>query len=138
MIAKRIVSGINAEIRAYGFSGNNPYHFSNKYFKPCAIKIENGRMKKTIALGLKPVIKRQKTIKIEAMELREAKKPLVVENKPIRANAKIGKLTNGDKNTLSKLPVQENNGAKPAKILLKKSPISKFFANNSSMMVSGW
>ena len=138
MIANRIVKGIKAEIRAYGFSGNNPYHFSSKYLSPCAIKIENGKIKNMIALGLNPVINRQNTSKIEAIELREAKKPLVVEKRPIKASAKVGKLINGDKNTLSKLPDHENSGAKPVRILLKKLPTSKFLANSSSRIVSGW
>ena len=65
-------------------------------------------------------MKRPKTIKIEAIELREAKKPLVVENRPISANAKVGKLISGDKNTLSTLECHDKSGAKPVKILLKK------------------
>jgi hypothetical protein len=40
---------------------------------------------------------------MEAIELRDAKNPLVVENSPISAKAKIGKLISGAKNTLSKL-----------------------------------
>ena len=66
---------------------------------------------------------RQNTKRIEAIELREAKKPLVVENSPINASAKVGKLINGDKNTLSRLLCHENTGANPAAILLKNCPI---------------
>ena len=62
---------------------------------PCAIRIDKGKMMKIAASGLKPVIIMQKTIKIEAMELREAKKPLVVENRPISAKAKLGRLISG-------------------------------------------
>lgn len=60
-------------------------------------------MKNTIASGLNPVIIKQNTIKMEAIELRDAKNPLVVEKSPISAKAKIGKLISGAKNTLSKL-----------------------------------
>ena len=65
--------------------------------------MEKGKMKNTIASGLNPVIIKQNTIKMEAIELRDAKNPLVVENSPISAKAKIGKLISGAKNTLSKL-----------------------------------
>ena len=81
--------------------------------------MENGKIKNTIASGLNPVIIKQNTIKIEAMELRDAKNPLVVENSPINVKAKVGRLISGDKNTLSKLLCQENTGANPAAILLK-------------------
>ena len=94
-------------------------------------------MKNTIALGLKPAIIRQNTIKIDAIELRDAKKPLVVEKSPIRANAKVGRLISGDKNTLSRLLCHENTGASPRAILLKKLPIWKSLLNKSSIIVSG-
>ncbi len=89
------------------------------------------------ASGLNPVIIKQNTIKIVAIEFREAKKPLVVENRPIRARAKSGKLTSGDKKTLSKLLCHEKIGAKPVMIFPRKSPIWKSFANKSSIIVSG-
>ena len=90
-----------------------------------------------MALGLKPVIIKVKTKSSEAIELREAKKPFVVENKPIKAKAKIGKLINGVKNTLSSEPLHKNTGAKPLPIFPKKCEISKSFANNNSIMASG-
>ena len=42
-----------------------------------------------------------KTRSNEAIELREAKKPLVVEKRPISAIAKAGRLIKGDKKTFS-------------------------------------
>ena len=120
IIAKRIARGIIADILAYGFSGKRPYHFSRIYLRPCAIKIENGRIKKITASGLKPVMTRQKIIKMEAIEFLEAKKPFVVENRPIKAIANTGKLINGDKKTFSRVLCHENTGAKPVIILLKK------------------
>ena len=103
----RIVNGSSAETRAYGFSGKRPYHFSSKYLIPCAMRIENGRIKKTILSGLKPVINRQKIISSVAIELREAKNPFVVENKPIKDKAKVAILRSGDSNAPSVLLCQE-------------------------------
>ena len=138
MIPNRIVSGNKAEILAYGFSGKSPYHFSSRYLIPCATKIETGKIRNTTASGLNPVIIIPNIISTEAIELRDAKKPLVVENSPISAKAKIGKLISGDKNTLSILLYQENSGANPDAILPKNSPSLKSFANRSSMIVPGW
>ena len=90
------------------------------------------------ASGLNPVIIMQNTIKMLAMELREAKKPLVVEKSPIRLSAKNGKLINGDKKTLSTVVRQDNNNLTPAAKLLKKLLISKFGAKSNFIMASGW
>ena len=98
----------------------------------------NGKIRKITALGLNPVIINVKTRSKVAMELREAKKPLVVENRPINASASIGKLTSGAKKTLSSEPLHKNTGAKPVLIFGKNFVMSKSLANNSSMMVSGW
>ena len=137
MKPNNIVSGSSADILAYGFSGNSPYHFSSKYLMPCAIKIANGKMQKTTASGLNPVITKQNNSKIEAMELREAKNPFVVENNPINAKAKVGKLINGERNTPSTLEYQENTGVSPEVILEKKLPNWKYLAVNNSEIVSG-
>lgn len=136
--ANRIVSGKRAEILAYGFSGKSPYHFSSRYLIPCAISIENGSIKNTIASGLKPVIIIQKTNRMEAMELRDAKKPLVVDNRPIITSAKFGKLISGERKTFSVVLCHENNGARPIEILPKKCETSKSRENNKAIMVSGW
>lgn len=130
-------SGKTAETRAYGFDGKSPYHFSRIYLRPCAIKIVNGKMKKITALGLKPVIMMVKIIRSVAMELREAKKPLVVEKMPIRAMANVGRLISGDKNTLSRLARHEKTGAMPFVRFLTKSLKLKFFANNNSCITGG-
>ena len=56
---------------------------------------------KMIASGRKPEIKIEKMIRRVAIELREAKKPLVVEKRPTRAIAKIGRLMSGVRKMLS-------------------------------------
>ena len=99
--------------------------------------MESGRIKKITTEGLKPVIIKVNTIRSDAIELRDAKKPFVVENSPIKAIAKTGKLMSGDGNTLSLVPRQEKTGDKPLTIFPKKSPIWKFLTNNNSMIVSG-
>ena len=131
------MSGNIAKIRAYGFSGKSPYHFSRIYFRPCATRIENGKMMNTMASGLKPVIMIVKTMRRVAMELREAKKPLVVENRPISPMAKIGRLMSGERNTLSRLLFQENTNANPDERLLKKFEIWKSRENNNSIAIDG-
>ena len=120
VIANKMESGIIAAILAYGFSGNNPYHFSNRYLRPWATKIAIGKIKKMMAFGLKPVIIIVKTKSNEAIELREAKKPFVVEKRPIKANARVGILNSGVKNTLSSEPLHKNTGANPLPIFPKK------------------
>ena len=100
--------------------------------------MERGRIINTIAWGLKPVIIKVNINKMVAMELREAKKPLVVEKRPTRDRANMGKLIKGERNTLSTVLCQEKTGAIPVAILLKKSPGWKPLAKSSSLMVSGW
>ena len=85
-------------------------------------------------------IKLPRNVKIRskvAIELRDAKKPLVVENKPISASANIGKLMSGARNTLSSEPLHKKTGASPLPIFGKNDEISKFFENKSSIIVSG-
>lgn len=137
MAINRTVSGRSAEIRAYGFSGKSPYHCSSKYFMPCAVKIESGKIIKIIALELNSTIIKQKTNSNDAIEFLEAKKFFVVENNPINAKANNGKLTSGTRNTLSILVCQENSNASPDIILSKKLFTSNPFANSNSIMVSG-
>jgi hypothetical protein len=100
--------------------------------------MERGSIKKIAALGLNPVIIRVNRRSRDAMELREAKKPLVVENRPIRASANTGRLIRGDRNTFSVVFLQENTGARPEEILEKNLFVSKPLANRSSERVSGW
>jgi hypothetical protein len=97
----------------------------------------NGKIKNTTSSELKPVIINPNTINNEAIKLRDAKKPFVVEKRPISASAKIGRPIKGARNTLSRLRCHENIGARPAAILPKNCPAWKSLANNSSMMVAG-
>jgi hypothetical protein len=69
---------------------------------------------------LNPVIISPKTIKSEAIEFRDAKKPFVVEKSPIKAKANVGKLIKGDKNTPSSEVFQENTGESPERMFWKK------------------
>ena len=68
------------------------------------------------------------------MELREAKKPLVVEKRPIKAIAKVGKLMSGDKKMLSTLVRHEKTGARPAFKFGINDSGEKFLAIKSSAM----
>ena len=56
----------------------------------------------------------------------------------MRANAKIGKLIRGVKNTFSSDPFHKNTGASPLLILEKNCDISNPSANNNSIIVVGW
>ena len=92
---------------------------------------------KIAAFGLKPVIIMQNIISMVAIEFREAKKPFVVEKRPIKAKARIGRLINGDRNTLSIVLCQEKTGAKPLKMFGKKLSILKLAENSSPIIVFG-
>ena len=81
--------------------------------------MEKGKIINTTAVGLKPVIIRQNINKIEAIELREAKNPFVVENSPTNARVSTGILISGARKTLSSLLCHEKTGDNPEKILLK-------------------
>ena len=62
---------------------------------------------------LKPVMMTVKMRRSVAMELRDAKKPLVVEKMPISAMAKVGRPINGARIALLALPRHEMIGAAP-------------------------
>ena len=113
MSPNKRMSGKIADTLAYGFSGKRPYHFSRIYLRPWAVKIESGNIKNITASGRKLVTTRVNTSKSDAIELRDAKNPLVVENRPMRAIAKVGKLISGDKKMLSTLVRHESNGRRP-------------------------
>ena len=72
---------------------------------------------KTMDSGLKPVRMIVNIISKVAMEFREAKKFLVVEKRPIRTKAKVGRLMSGDKKTLSGPLFQAKIVVKPLAIL---------------------
>ena len=72
----------------------------------------NGRSIRIADSGLSPARKIVKIISQVAIELREAKKPLVVERRPITASAIEPRPTKGDKNELSRVVFQEKSGMK--------------------------
>ena len=100
-------------------------------------KIENGKMMKITASGLKPVIIIQNIIKIVAIELREAKNPLVVEKSPINAKANDGSEISGARNTPSRLLCHENARVSPNPILFQNSLGWKFGEVSNSANVEG-
>ncbi len=104
---------------------------------PCAVRIDKGRMINITAFGLNPVIIIQKMRSMVAIEFLEAKKPLVVENRPIKASARVGRLMSGDKNTPSLLLCHEKTGENPEAILWKNEPASKPGLNSKPRIVSG-
>lgn len=87
--------------------------------------------------GFRPERKMVKTMKQLAMELREAKKPLVVESKPMTARAIEARPMNGDKNWLSKVVFQEKSGKKATLIFSMKPLIVRPGAHNNSGMMAG-
>ena len=62
--------------------------------------------------GFKPERKTVKTIRQLAIELREAKKPLVVESSPMIARAIEARPMNGDRKGLSRVVFQAKKGKK--------------------------
>ena len=73
----------------------------------------------------------------EAIMFLEAKKPLVVENKPTSARARLGKPINGVIKTLSSEPSQRNTGVIPMLIFLKKWLNSNPLLERSSERIPG-
>ena len=69
-----------------------------------------GRTSKMAESGFRPESITAKTIKHEAMALREAKKPRAVETKPARASAIDASPNSGDKKMLSMLVFHDING----------------------------
>ena len=96
-----------------------------------------GKNMKIIALELNPEIITPNTIKSDAIEFLEAKKPLVVENNPISAKAKIGRLISGERNRFSMLLCHENMEERPPEIFPKKLWMLKSFTNSNSIKVAG-
>ena len=105
---------------------------------PWAVRIANGKIMRTAELGLKPEIMAVKIMKIEAIELREAKKPLVVEIRPVIARISEAIPIIGARNMESILPLQEKNTRKAFLMLLKKVSQEKSFIKHSSVMVVGY
>ena len=84
-----------------------------------------GRIMSTADSGLKPETIAVKTIKIEAIEFLEAKKPLAVETSPVIARMSEAMPIIGAKKTESILPLQEKNTRKAFLMLLKNSSQEK-------------
>ena len=97
----------------------------------------NGMMMSTTQNGLKPDKRMVKTIKMEAMEFLEAKKPLVVEMRPVKARAREARPIIGARKTDWILPLQEKNGRKASLMLAKKAPQEKLSIKKSVLAVSG-
>lgn len=89
------------------------------------------------ASGLIPERKIVKMIRQLAMELREAKNPLVVEKSPMMASATDANPTKGDKNGLSSAVFQVKNGKKAVLRLSKKLPSEKLGVSNISLISAG-
>ena len=92
---------------------------------------------RTAQNGLNPERTTVKTIKIEAIEFLDAKKPLVVEIRPVMASANEARPIIGDKKTDSMLPLHEKNGRKASLIFEKKWPREKSSIRNRALAVSG-
>ena len=105
---------------------------------PWAVKMANGKMMRTAQSGLKPEMMAVKMINIEAMEFLEAKKPLVVEMRPVMARMSDAIPIIGARKIESILPLQEKKTRTAFFILLKKTPQEKSFINISSVMVDGY
>ena len=87
--------------------------------------------------GLSPDKKIVKTIKQLAMELREAKKPLVVDKRPIIARATEASPTKGERKALSSAVFQAKKGKKAAWTLSRNLLREKSGARRSSAMMVG-
>ena len=105
---------------------------------PWAVKIANGKIIRTAESGLKPEMTAVKIMKIEAIELREAKKPLVVEIRPVMAKMSEAMPIMGARKTESMLPLQEKNTRKAFLMLSKKVFQEKSFIKHSSVIVVGY
>ena len=97
----------------------------------------NGRIKRIAASGRRPASTIEKIIKQEAMALREAKNPLVVDNKPTKARAKEPRPMSGERKVLSTPPPQAKNGAKASLRLPKNEFIEKLSASSKLEVSAG-
>lgn len=101
------------------------------------MRIASGKRIRMADSGLRPAKNMVKMIKQVAMELREAKKPLAVESRPITARAIEARPMNGDRNWLSRVVFQEKSGKKATLILSIKPPSERPGAQSSSGMMFG-
>lgn len=99
--------------------------------------MESGNRIKIADSGLSPARKIVKTMRQLAMELREAKKPLVVDSKPMTAKAMDASPTKGERNWLSRVVFQEKSG-RNATLTLSMNPLRvRPGASKSSGMILG-
>lgn len=89
------------------------------------------------ASELIPDRKTVNTVRQLAIELRDAKKPLVVEKSPMMANATDASPTKGDKKGLSSAVFQVKNGKKAVLRLSKKPLNEKSGASSISLIKAG-
>ena len=97
----------------------------------------SGRRIRIADSGFKPERIIVKMIKQVAIELREAKKPLVVDNRPITARATEAKPTNGERKVLSSVVFQEKKGKKAIWRLVRKWSKLKSGARSNSLAMGG-
>ena len=74
----------------------------------------------------------------DAIEFLEAKKPLVVENRPTSASAKTGRPIKGARKIVPPPPNHLNAGSIPARKLFQKSARWKSLVSSSSRIIPGW
>lgn len=87
--------------------------------------------------GLSPARKMVKTMSQVAIELREAKKPFVVERRPMTARAMEARPTKGERKALSSVVLHAKNGRKAVWILLMNVFQVRPGARKSSAMMPG-
>ena len=96
-----------------------------------------GSRTRIAASGLRPERKMVKIMRQIAIELREAKKPLEVDRRPIMASATEASPMNGERKELSSVVFQAKKGKKAAWILLRKPDIEKLGVSSNSAMILG-
>ena len=98
----------------------------------------NGKIIRTAQSGLNPEIIAVKIRKIEAIELREAKKPLVVEMRPVIASVREAIPIIGARKTDSMLPLQEKKARRAFLMFSRNVPQLKSFIKKSEVIVDGY
>lgn len=87
--------------------------------------------------GFKPARKTVKMISQVAIELREAKKPLAVERRPMTARVISARPTKGERKTLSRAVLQEKSGKNATLIFSMKPLMVRPGASKSSGTIAG-
>ena len=107
------------------------------YLKPCAISIDIGKRIRIADSGLSADRMIVNMMNQLAIELREAKKPLVVESNPMTASANEPSPINGARNRLSIAVFQLKNGRKATLRFSIQVLGEKSGTNRSSAMMFG-